>query len=71
MKSGDEQTTTLLSKSSLQRLIDLLQAKGHRIIAPTLRDGSVVWDTIRQVADLPIGWRDGQEPGRYRLENTG
>jgi ferredoxin len=60
-----------LPKSSLHRLIDLLQAKGHRVVAPTLRDGAVVWDTIRQVADLPVGWRDLQEPGRYRLENTG
>ena len=71
MKSGNEQAPALLPKSSLQRLIDLLQAKGHRVIAPTLRDGAVMWDTIRQVADLPVGWQDVQEPGRYRLENTG
>jgi Fe-S-cluster-containing hydrogenase component 2 len=31
----------------------------------------VVWETIRLVSDLPIGWRDQQEPGRYRLEQTG
>jgi hypothetical protein len=36
-----------------------------------MRDGAVVWDTIRQVADLPVGWCDVQEPGRYRLEHTG
>ena len=71
MKSGSEQAPTLLPTSSLQRLIDLLHAKGYRVVAPTLRDGSAVWDTIRQVADLPVGWRDVQEPGRYRLENTG
>ena len=71
MKSGSDQTPALLPISSLQRLIDLLQAKGYRVVAPTLRDGAVMWDTIRQVADLPIGWRDVQEPGRYRLENTG
>ena len=64
MKSGSEQAPALLPKSSLQRLIDLLQAKGHRVIAPTLRDGAVMWDTIRQVADLPVGWRDVQEIGR-------
>jgi sulfhydrogenase subunit beta (sulfur reductase) len=71
MKSGSEQAPTLLPKSSLQRLIDLLQTKGHRVVAPTVRDGAVMWDTIRQVSDLPIGWRDEQEPGRYRLEQTG
>src|SRR5512144_1384639 len=71
MKSRSEQASALLPKSLLQRLIDLLQAKGYRVVAPTLRDGAVVWDAIRQVADLPVGWRDAQEPGRYRLENTG
>ncbi|MEP6936107.1 MAG: hypothetical protein ABI988_19550, partial [Nitrospirota bacterium] len=71
MKSGSEQTSAILPTSSLQRLIDLLQAKGHRVVAPTLRDGAVVWDAIRQSADLPVGWRDVQKPGRYRLENTG
>ncbi len=71
MKSGSEQALALLPTSSLQRLIDLLQARGYRVVAPTVRDGAVMWDTIRQVSDLPIGWRDVQEPGRYRLENTG
>ncbi|GIW54197.1 MAG: hypothetical protein KatS3mg082_0601 [Nitrospiraceae bacterium] len=36
-----------------------------------MRDGALVWDEIRQVADLPEGWRETQEPGRYRLERTG
>ncbi len=71
MKLGSEQAPALLPTSALQRLIILLQAKGYRVVGPTVRDGAVVWDTIRQVADLPIGWRDEQEPGRYRLEQTG
>ena len=71
MKSWSEQAPALLPTSSLQRLIDLLQAKGHRVVGPTVRDGAVLWDTIRQVSDLPFGWRDEQAPGRYRLEQTG
>ncbi len=71
MKFGSEQALALLPTSSLQRLIDLLQARGYRVVGPTVRDGAVLWDTIRQVSDLPVGWRDEQDPGRYRLENTG
>lgn len=71
MKLGSEQAPALLPTSSLSRLIDLLKARSYRLVGPTVRDGAVVWDTIRQVSDLPIGWRDVQEPGRYRLEPSG
>lgn len=61
----------VLPATHLQRLLDALRVKGYRIVAPTARDGSVVWETIHSVSDLPIGWRDHQEPARYRLEQTG
>jgi ferredoxin len=59
-----------LARPDLQRLIDSLRGAGYRVLGPTLRDGAVLWDEVRQVADLPEGWRDVQEPGRYRLERT-
>jgi sulfhydrogenase subunit beta (sulfur reductase) len=62
---------TSLPRASLQRLIDALHAKGYRVIGPVLRDGAVAWDTIRTVSNLPVGWRDAQDPGRYRLEQAG
>jgi ferredoxin len=61
----------ILPLADFQRLLDAVQARGYRITGPTVRDGAVVWETIRQVSELPIGWRDHQEPGRYRLEQTG
>lgn len=67
MPSGDG---SALPSAELPRLLEVLSAKGYRIIGPTVRDGAVVWETIRRIADLPIGWRDWQEPGRYRLEQT-
>lgn len=61
----------VLPGGDLQRLLDVLSAKGYRLVGPMVHDGAVVWDTIQRVSDLPIGWRDHQEPGRYRLEQTG
>lgn len=58
-------------KAGLQQVIDVLSASGYRVVGPVLRDGAVQWDTIRRVAELPIGWRDRQEPGRYTLDEAG
>ncbi|MDR4465177.1 MAG: 4Fe-4S dicluster domain-containing protein [Nitrospira sp.] len=65
------ETHAVLPTTDFQRLLEALSMKGYRVVGPTVREGSVVWETIRQVSDLPIGWRDQQEPGRYRLEHTG
>jgi ferredoxin len=52
----------------LQALIGALAARGYRVLGPTVRDGAIVYDEIEGVADLPAGWTDGQDAGRYRLE---
>lgn len=59
-----------LPKSTFPLLLEALRARGYRVLGPALRDGAVLWDEIRQVTDLPLGWRDVQEPARYRLERT-
>ena len=68
MATPSDTHAAAVPKAFLQQLIDVLRAKGYRVVGPAVRDGAVMWDTIRQVSDLPIGWRDVQEPGRYRLE---
>ena len=60
-----------LPKGSFQSFLDSLWRSGFRVLGPTPRDGSVVWDEIRHVGELPVGWRDSQQPGRYRLERSG
>ncbi|WP_455376890.1 4Fe-4S dicluster domain-containing protein [Petrachloros mirabilis] len=65
-----EQFRYRMAKVSLQQLIELLGRQGYRVIAPVISEGSVQWGTITRVSDLPIGWRDTQEPGRYRVEQT-
>ncbi len=59
-----------LPKGSFQSFLDWLWSSGYRVLGPTPRDGAVVWDDIRTVSDLPVGWRDTQEAGQYRLERS-
>jgi len=60
-----------LSRDRLDDLIGILRADGRRVIGPRVRDGAIVNAEITAAADLPLGWTDEQEPGRYRLERTG
>ncbi len=58
----------LLDRDGLSALLDALHARGFDVIGPTMRDGAIVYDRIADIAALPAGWTDRQEPGRYRLE---
>ncbi len=60
-----------LPRQELQALIDVLAEDGRRVIGPMVADGAVVYDEVHRPADLPIGVRDEQAPGSYRLVETG
>lgn len=51
-------------------LLTSLTRRGYRPVGPTLRDGSVVYDTLSRLEDLPAGWIDDQAPGKYRLHRN-
>ena len=57
----------LLTCAGLQALIDALVGRGYQVLGPAVRDGAIVYDAIARVADLPAGWTDHQEAGRYRI----
>ncbi len=61
-------TRAALSRNGLLALIQLLTARGYHVLGPTVRDGAIVYDTVASLADLPAGWTDRQDAGRYRLE---
>jgi ferredoxin len=57
----------ILTVDGLAALLTALKERGHRVLGPTLRDQAVVYDDIDTVGDLPKGWTDEQDGGRYRL----
>ena len=59
---------SLLMEHDLQALLDALRTRGHRVIGPTVRDQAIVYAEVGSVDDLPRGWTDDQEAGRYRLK---
>ena len=63
-----EQTQAVLEASQLGSLIKVVARRGYQVIGPTVRDGAIVYDRIESADELPAGWTDEQEPGRYRLK---
>ncbi|HZO60093.1 MAG TPA: 4Fe-4S dicluster domain-containing protein [Solirubrobacterales bacterium] len=57
----------VLPRVGFDSLLAALQARGYRLIGPTIRDRAIVYDTLESSADLPVGWTDEQEGGTYRL----
>ncbi|HEY0283248.1 MAG TPA: 4Fe-4S dicluster domain-containing protein, partial [Rhizomicrobium sp.] len=62
-----ESRIATIDKDGLQALLDVLAERGYRVVGPALRDQAIVYDDIDSVRDLPAGWADEQDGGRYRL----
>lgn len=60
-----------IDEAGLERLLGELKGRGYRLIGPTVRDGAIVQAPIGGIDDLPRGWSDRQEAGRYRLHRRG
>lgn len=57
----------ILTTDGLQALIDALHTRGFHVFGPVVRDGAIGFGPVREVAELPAGWGDEQDAGRYRL----
>jgi formate hydrogenlyase subunit 6/NADH:ubiquinone oxidoreductase subunit I len=56
-----------LSPEALGALIGLLRDDGYLVLGPRVREGAIVYGEISSLGDLPKGWGEQQEAGRYRL----
>jgi sulfhydrogenase subunit beta (sulfur reductase) len=54
--------------AGLRELFGVLRANGYRLVGPRLRDGAIIYDELASIDDLPAGWTDEQEGGKYRLK---
>lgn len=61
-------TTSVLARQDIGLLLSVLTQNGYECIAPTKKDGAIVYDAISTDRELPIGWTDRQDAGVYRLE---
>jgi ferredoxin len=58
----------VLDRTEFPHLLAALRSAGYRVVGPTVRDQAIVYGEIRDETDLPVGWTDRQDAGRYRLE---
>lgn len=65
--SSDADRPVVLTLDGLSGLIEQLIRRGYRVVGATARDGVIGYDDITTIDDLPRGWSDEQQPGRYRL----
>ncbi|HTU54395.1 MAG TPA: 4Fe-4S dicluster domain-containing protein [Acetobacteraceae bacterium] len=58
----------VIGREGIGALIAALAGDGWRVLGPRARDGAIVYDDVAGLEDLPAGWTETQEAGRYRLE---
>ena len=58
---------SVLTTDGVAAMLEALHRRGYRVIGPTVRDRAIVYDDVASLADLPHGWTDEQDGGRYRL----
>jgi ferredoxin len=61
----------VIDREGVDALISALADRGYEVVGPTVRGRTILYDTITSTDDLPVGLRDLQEAGTYRLEERG
>jgi len=67
MSAAGAHTRAVVDRGALEKLIPSLESRGYQVVGPVVRDGAIVYDTLKSLDELPAGWTEEQQPGRYRL----
>lgn len=62
-----KRTRYILERTEFDALLSALGRRGYTLYGPSARGAAISWGEIKTSADLPAGWTDEQERGRYRL----
>lgn len=64
LRPGD---VVVLSRDGLDALISALREADYDVTGPTVRNAAIVPGPVSSTSDLPVGYRDEQSAGRYRV----
>jgi sulfhydrogenase subunit beta (sulfur reductase) len=70
-KAPSRDSPHLLSLTQLNLLMQALNRRGYEVVGPSIRDGAILYDRVSSVEDLPKGWTDEQQGGKYKLKRRG
>jgi sulfhydrogenase subunit beta (sulfur reductase) len=58
----------IFDQEGLQQLLIVLKKKGYTTLGPRMSGRVIIYDELKSISDLPVGWHDIQAAGRYLLE---
>jgi len=64
-------STVVVAKEHLQGVLDALLKRDYLVAGPVARSGVISYEPVTSVTELPEGWTDEQEGGKYRLVKNG
>ena len=56
------------SSAQVNSLVDALLRRKYDVVGPVIRDGAIIYDRILSGSELPHGWTDEQQAGKYQLK---
>ncbi len=57
-----------IESQQVDTIVKRLQEQGYCVIAPTVRNGAIIYDEIQSASELPVGWTELQSAASYKLE---
>ncbi len=70
MTDADAKRADVIDGSDFSCLFQALERRGYKILGPKIENGDLVYGEVRSVSDLPVGWGDEQDGGRFRLRGA-